>query len=551
VRPFDPHHSEAKVGGAGIDAHDNLHGFSFWIGDRMPLSDPTRMRLGSTPTGKGGSVAPQPPAFAPSLVADRYRVLRRLGSGGMAAVYLAEDERLGRRVAIKRVPSSGPQEALARFRREVRLGASLNHPNLVSILDSIAGDDDLLIVMEYVEGEPLSRLLEEGPIDPALTIEILGQVAAALDHAHARAVIHRDVKPSNILLRSDGVVKLADMGIATAVGSTRITAVESVIGTLAYIAPERLSGEVGTPSADVYSLAAVAFEALSGERAQKAATPAEAVARATRDSPPDLRQAWPQAPPEAARVLRRAMDRDPQKRPGSAGELVERLDAALLEPELTAGAGGGAGAGSVAETAGRSRWLATGAVIALLAAVGVAIATGLDGPDDGNGRPGAAAQRGEQRANRGENQRQQPAQPASAGQPEQSNSAPPETGGAQAPAATSGAELNDLGYSLIQQGRYDEAIPVLQRAVSSLQGSGGLTYAYALFNLGHALRLAGRPEEAIPYLEQRLRIPNQTDVVAQELALARAAAGIGETGGSGRGNGKGKGKAKGHEKHDD
>jgi tetratricopeptide (TPR) repeat protein len=464
----------------------------------------------------------------------------------MAAVYLAEDERLGRQVAIKRVPSSGPQEALARFRREVRLGASLNHPNLVSILDSIAGEDDLLIVMEHVEGEPLSALLEDGPLEPGLALEILSQVASALDHAHARGVIHRDVKPSNVLLRSDGVVKLADMGIATAVGSTRITTVESVIGTLAYIAPERLSGEVGTPAADVYSLAAVAFEALSGERAQQAATPAEAVARATQDPPPDLRQAWPQAPAEAARALREAMDRDPAKRPASAGELVERLDSALMGP-MEAGGGAAALAADSAEGPGRSRWLAVGAVIAVLAAGGVAIAAGLDGPDDGGEPPRATTQQQrEQRADRGEEQPQQ-SQPSAPAESEPATTPPPETGGTAPP---SGAELNDQGFALIQQGRYDEAIPVLQRAVSSLEGSGGLTYAYALFNLGHALRLAGRPEEAIPILEQRLQIPNQTEVVAQELALAREAGGIEESGGSGPGK-NGNGKAKGHEKQDD
>jgi eukaryotic-like serine/threonine-protein kinase len=475
-------------------------------------------------------VGPQPPAFAPSLVAGRYRLLRRLGSGGMAAVYLAEDERLGRRVAIKRVPSSGPQEALARFRREVRLGASLNHPNLVSILDSIAGDDDLLIVMEYVEGEPLSSLLEDGPMEAEPTLEILSQVAAALDHAHARGVIHRDVKPSNILLRSDGVVKLADMGIATAVGSTRITTVESVIGTLAYIAPERLSGDVGTPAADVYSLAAVAFEALSGERAQQAATPAEAVARATQDPPPDLRHAWPEAPADAADVLRQAMDRDPGVRPASAGELVERLELALREPEPAAPAWGDGTGGTAAVTSPRSRWFATAAVLALLAALGVAIVAGLGGSDDGKGQLGSVAGRLEPRSDRGEERQQQaPSSSAPEQQPQPAEPTPAQTGSTEAPGTASGAELNDQGFALIQQGRYDEAIPVLQRAVASLEGSGGLTYAYALFNLGNALRLAGRPEEAIPILEQRLQIPNQTDVVQQELELAQAQAGLTDT----------------------
>jgi eukaryotic-like serine/threonine-protein kinase len=168
-------------------------------------------------------------------------------------------------------------------------------------------------------------------------------------------------------------------------------------------------------------------------------------------------------------------------------------------------------------------------VVALLAALGVAIASGLGGSDDGKRQLGTVAGKQQPRGDRGQERLQQAAASPAPEQPQPAEPTPPQTGGTETPDTASGAELNNQGYSLIQQGRYDEAIPVLQRAVSSLEGSGGLTYAYALFNLGQALRLAGSPEEAIPYLEQRLQIPNQTDVVQQELDLARAEAGLTDT----------------------
>ena len=209
---------------------------------------------------------------APAL-AGRYRIIRQLGHGGMASVLLAEDERLGRLVAIKRLHTSSPEDALARFRREARIGASLNHPNVVSIFDSTTDEDSLLIVMEYVDGESLKERLARGPLEMDAAIEVLKQIGAALDHAHAAGIVHRDVKPSNVLIAGDGNAKLADLGIATAVDATRITSTNDIIGTLSYIAPERLENAPDDASADVYSLAAVAFEALSGQKAQRGRTP--------------------------------------------------------------------------------------------------------------------------------------------------------------------------------------------------------------------------------------------------------------------------------------
>src|SRR5436305_1430635 len=206
-----------------------------------------------------------------------------------------------------------------------RLGASLNHPNVVMVYDIASDDEGVLIVMECVEGHTLREEIASGPVAPERALPILRGVAEALDHAHAHGVLHRDVKPANILLRSDGAVKLADLGIATAAEQTRITRAGSVVGTASYIAPERLDGAAGGPAADVYALAAVAFEALTGRRAVEGANALEVAQRMASAPPPDLRDFLPGAPAAAAEALKRGLARDPDRRPGSAKELVEAL----------------------------------------------------------------------------------------------------------------------------------------------------------------------------------------------------------------------------------
>src|SRR4051812_558988 len=197
------------------------------------------------------------------VFADRYRVVRRLGAGGMATVWLAEDERLGREVAIKRLRTDAPEESLTRFSREARLGAALNHPNFVSVFDTVATDEGAMIVMEYVPGQSLEDLAERGRMDPEEVVSILRGAAAALDHTHREGVVHRDIKPANILVREDGMVKLADLGIARALDATQITSEGKVIGTMPYMAPERLEAAgAGGPASDVYALAAVAYQLL-------------------------------------------------------------------------------------------------------------------------------------------------------------------------------------------------------------------------------------------------------------------------------------------------
>lgn len=265
---------------------------------------------------------------AGTLIAGRYRIIERVGSGGMGSVVLAQDTVLRRPVAIKRLHRDA-EDVTARFRREAKLGASLNHPSLVAVYDAVPEEGDLLLIMEYVDGQTLRGALRAGPIPSQRTIAILTDVAAALDYMHGRGMVHRDVKPANILLGLAGEVKLADLGISWGEQMTQITASGALLGTPAYLAPELLAGERATAASDVYSLAAVAFEALSGRRAHVGAAPAEILQRIVTQPTPHLREAWPEAPDDAGRLLCQGMSPDPSGRPGSSGELVERLDASL------------------------------------------------------------------------------------------------------------------------------------------------------------------------------------------------------------------------------
>jgi eukaryotic-like serine/threonine-protein kinase len=514
-----------------------------------------------------------------TLLAGRYRVLRHLGAGGMASVLLCRDERLDRQVAVKRLHADTPADVERRFVREAKLGASLNHPNLVSVYDTAVDDEGVLIVMEYVPGESLAAALRHGPLGPRRVARMARELGAALDHAHAHGVVHRDVKPANVLLRDDGVSKLVDLGIATAANTTRITRSGTVLGTAAYMAPEQLEGREPGPAVDVYALAAVCYETLAGRRPREGKTPVEIAHSIATSSPPDLRDHWPAASWAVAEVLRRGMAREPSARPSSAGQLGSELARALEEEPRTAAtqrlprrAAAPAPAADAAWPAPaprpprrvddsipirdgnrHSRRYAVAGLLALLAIAVVAVVL-LSGGDDGGGQTAQRSDGAQRQQQRERDQREraareraarerdrraeeQQAQPTPAPAPEADEPAPVEPAPApepapeeeQAPAEppASGADLNAQGFELMNQGRYEEAIPVLQQAVEALEGSGDINFAYALYNLGRSLRLAGRPAEAIPVLEQRLQIPNQTDVVRRELESARREAGQG------------------------
>jgi serine/threonine-protein kinase len=261
-------------------------------------------------------------------VGGRYRLERPLGHGGMATVYLGRDTELERPVAIKLLAENlaGDDEFRRRFVREARLAARLSDPNIVSVYD--AGEDDgrPYIVMEHVDGETFAELLaRRGRLDPDEARELAAQAAAGLAHAHEAGLVHRDVKPQNLILRRDGTVKIADFGIARAAETTSITVAGTVLGTAAYLAPEQAMGEEVTAAADVYSLGAVLYELLTGRPPFEFETLADLADQQRRMEVTPVRDLAPEVPPGLEDVVMRCLARNPAYRPASAAELASVL----------------------------------------------------------------------------------------------------------------------------------------------------------------------------------------------------------------------------------
>jgi len=261
-----------------------------------------------------------------TLAAGRYRVERELGHGGMASVYLAHDEELGRPVAVKVLPEHlAVDDAFrARFVREARLAGRLSHPNIVRVFD--AGDDDgrPYIVMEYVPG---ASLADAAPLPAGEVVDLGVQACAGLQHAHDAGLVHRDVKPANLLVRDDGVLKIADFGIARAAESTRHTEAGTLLGTAAYLAPEQIAGSDATPASDIYSLGAVLYELLTGQPPYTFSSLAELAAKQSDGMIEPVADGEPSVPHEVEAAVMHSLARDPSFRPGSAAELAQELGA--------------------------------------------------------------------------------------------------------------------------------------------------------------------------------------------------------------------------------
>jgi serine/threonine protein kinase len=264
------------------------------------------------------------------LFADRYRLERRLGVGGMATVQLAFDTRLERYVAVKLLAEHLAEDAsfVSRFRREALAAARLVHPNIVQVFDF--GSDQHsgrnFIVMEYVDGHSCAEILRDrGPLVPRDAVDILCQACRGLDYAHRNGVVHRDVKPGNLLQNTDGVVKLADFGIAKAAEQSDITKVGSVLGTAAYLSPEQTRGEPAEPGSDLYALGVVAYQLLSGRLPYEAASLTD-LARLQESGPPmPLDELNRDVPPALAQTVARALARDRASRYADAAEMEDAL----------------------------------------------------------------------------------------------------------------------------------------------------------------------------------------------------------------------------------
>jgi len=431
------------------------------------------------------------------ILKGRYRLERTLGRGGMAAVWLGHDEVLDRPVAVKVLSDTiaGDPGFVARFRREARTAAALSHPNLVGVYDYSEEGERPYLVMQFVPGENLAALKERG--EGVDRDQLARELLEALDHIHAAGILHRDVKPANVIVEPGGTAKLIDFGIALPRDATALTSTGLVLGTERYAAPEVMEGQPATERSDLYS-AGVLLRACEGR-----------------------------CSPALGSVIEWMTNPDPNGRPSSARQALARLERGdgsgeptqVFEPEFVRSQAVPPPPPAKTYTrAGsrRSRFGAAAAVLGVLAAVLVVAVVVLGGGgDEGRGGESAGKQAKATKASGAKTEKKAEATEAT----EATASVPP-------PAEANpsrGAELNEQGYALMQAGEYAAAVPVLEEAVSAFpEGSEDLDYAYALFNLGSALRRSGDPGAAIPILEQRLAIPNQTATVEEELEAARA-----------------------------
>jgi len=269
---------------------------------------------------------------------NRYEVIERIGGGGMAVVYRALDTLLNRHVSIKvlRAQFSTDEEFVRRFRREAQAAASLSHPNVVNIYDvGMENADEYYIVMEYVDGMTLKEVIQErAPLAVAEAIDIAKQICAALGHAHENNIVHRDIKPHNILIGKDGRVKVTDFGIARAITSNTITQDGSVLGSVHYFSPEQARGGVTDVKSDIYSLGVVLYEMVTGELPFSGETPISVALKHLQDHFVEPRQINPALPQSVENIVLKALTKDPLVRYQSARDMYRDLEKALLYPNV-------------------------------------------------------------------------------------------------------------------------------------------------------------------------------------------------------------------------
>jgi serine/threonine-protein kinase len=265
------------------------------------------------------------------VVAGRYRLVRRLGSGGMSEVWAAEDLELERAVALKLL---GLEADPARFGREARAAAALAHPNVTQLFDYGKWEERPYMVLELVPGGTLEdRLRDARPLPDAETARIAAEIAAGLAHAHEREFVHRDLKPANVLFDGDGRAKIADFGIARISGAGTLTEAGTLLGTAAYISPEQAAGETATAASDVYSFGVILFRMLTGRLPFEAQEPLELVALHRDAPPPPVAAFRPDAPVRLARLADASLAKDPQERPPDGRALAAALSDGTEEPE--------------------------------------------------------------------------------------------------------------------------------------------------------------------------------------------------------------------------
>ena len=434
-----------------------------------------------------------------NLLPDRYLDPQPIGRGGMGEIYRATDELLGRAVAVKVLSEryAGDEAVRKRFTREALAAARLSgRGNIVTIFAVGEWQGAPYIVMEYLGGGTLETRVRAGGKQLGQVLEWLGQAAAALDAAHAEGIVHRDVKPANLLLDEAGNVHVADFGIADAAGMDSLTKTGTVLGTAAYLSPEQARGERATAASDRYGLAVVAWELLTGERPFSGDTIAAEAAAHVHGEIPALTGVRPDLPAELDDVFRRALAKDPRARYPSAAELVAALTDAVHD---SAGRTAVLPRASAARPPGGERrpaWLLP--VILLLALLGSGlVAAAILTADEGGGEAGGITV--VTVTAEGETQRVTVTAEAEA-------EPPPDTAPAPTPPGLSvdqARALQDESTAAMAVGDWPRALALAQQALPVLAGQDRTYEAYANYNVGRSLAELGRCDEALPHLERR------------------------------------------------
>ena len=411
----------------------------------------------------------------------------------MGEIYRATDRELGREVAVKVLAErySADPDSRGRFRREALAAARLSgSPNVVTVFDVGEHEGRPFIVMEHFPGGSLEDRIAGRPPGPAgQALEWLDETALALDAAHARGIVHRDVKPANLLLDQEGHVHVADFGIASAADLASFTQTGTILGTAAYLSPEQARGERATAASDRYALGVVAWRLLAGRRPFESSSATEEAAAHATAPVPSVHAANPALPPGLDAVFERALAKDPHSRQATAAELVGDLRRALHEDAGETWAEPWPTAPAQSEAA-RGRRRRGPALLGALAAAGLIAAVLVTALLAGRGAPGAQTVvrtvTGPTETIRRTITVQAPAAaPAAAGPP-----------------AASGAALNNAGYARLQAGDYTGALPLLQQAVRRLSGTGSTDEAYADYNLAYATLALGRCTSVLDLLDR-------------------------------------------------
>jgi serine/threonine-protein kinase len=466
------------------------------------------------------------PAKRPALP-SRYATPELIAYGGMGEVYRATDETLGRTVAVKVLSEryARDEEFHARFLREAQTAASLSgEANVIVIHDVGETRDDLpFIVMEYVPGGTVADRLRAGRVDSEQALLWLEQAAAALDRAHGRGIVHRDVKPANLLVADDGTIRVSDFGIARAAGNDTLTLAGTVLGSSGYMAPEQARGEPATPASDRYALACVAFELLTGRRPFVRDNPAaEANAHAT-EAAPSPSEVDPSLPAALDAVFALGLAKGPEERHAKCAELVADLRRALAVTPSAVTTVVAAPAPPTGTTVTRhvSRPRRTAVLVGAvgLLGAGAALAWALTGIGDGADSAtvvltetlqGETVERTVTEASTvvltetvdGETVERTVTADTSPPPP------PPASG-------ADGSALNDEGFRLLQAGDVEEALPVLESAVAALAGSSTLAEAYASYNLATARFALGRCDGVGELLDRSEQVQGERKEIDQ------------------------------------